>query len=421
MAQTIDAALDAQHDIERPPLVEDAPALSPAAAAGHISLAVHEDFAEIEQDWRVFEAHADCTVFQSFDWLATWQHHIGDLNGTRPAIVVGRDAAGNILFIFPLSVCSGGFARKLIWLGSELCDYNSPLLSPAFAQRLDHTEFLAVWGAVIQHLQSQPRLQFDLINLTKMPEWVGAQRNPFLNLPAMVNPSGAYLTHLIGDWETFYTAKRSPANRRRDRKKRKRLAEFGEVKLINPESETEILNTLNMLMAQKERSFTRMGVGNLFARPGHAAFYRALAADPVRRHLVHVSSLNVGVAAAAINLGLTFHGCYYHLLASYDDGEVSRFGPGAAHLNELLRLASERGFRVFDFTIGDERYKRDWCDTELKLYDHISAATWRGALIAMPMQTMQRLKRWIKQTPVLWNAFSAGRALIGSWALKFHR
>ena len=67
-----------------------------------------------------------------------------------------------------------------------------------------------------------------------MPETVGAQPNPMRHLGGTINPSGAYLTHLTGDWETFYAAKRSSSTRRRDRTKRKRLAEFGEVKLINP-------------------------------------------------------------------------------------------------------------------------------------------------------------------------------------------
>jgi CelD/BcsL family acetyltransferase involved in cellulose biosynthesis len=98
---------------------------------------------------------------------------------------------------------------------------------------------------------------------------------------------------------------------------------------------------------------------------------------------------------------------------------VSRFGPGAAHLHDLLHYAIDRGLRIFDFTIGDERYKRDWCDTELKLYDFIAAATWRGALVALPMLGALRLKRWIKQTPVLWNAFSGARAFIGSLAQRF--
>ena len=100
---------------------------------------------------------------------------------------------------------------------------------------------------------------------------------------------------------------------------------------------------------------------------------------------------------------------------------MSRFGPGAAHLHDLLHLAIDRGFEIFDFTIGDERYKRDWCDTELKLYDSISAVTWRGALMAMGIVGAQRLKRSIKQAPVLWNAFSKGRALIGALTSRIRR
>jgi CelD/BcsL family acetyltransferase involved in cellulose biosynthesis len=161
-----------------------------------------------------------------------------------------------------------------------------------------------------------------------------------------------------------------------------------------------------------------MGVADLFARPGYANFYQALVSGPVTKNLVHVSTLNVGPVAAAANLGLMYRDCYYHLLASYDDGELSRFGPGAIHLQSLLQLAIERGFCIFDFTIGDERYKRDWCDTELKLYDYVAAATWRGAFIATPMLAMQRLKRWIKQTPIVWKVFSMGRALIASLAGK---
>ena len=179
--------------------------------------------------------------------------------------------------------------------------------------------------------------------------------------------------------------------------------------------------TLDTLMAQKAQAFNRMGIANLFARPGYPEFFRALATDPATRHLAHVSRLDVGTAAAAVNLGLTFRDRYYYLLASYDGGELSRFGPGAAHLHELMRQAIERGFRVFDFTIGDEPYKRDWSDTELTLFDHIAVATLRGALVAMPLLAKRRLKRWIKQTPVLWSVFSRARAAVGWLALRLRR
>ena len=128
--------------------------------------------------------------------------------------------------------------------------------------------------------------------------------------------------------------------------------------------------------------------------------------------------LTVGGAPAAANLGLTYRGCFYHLLASYDDGEVARYGPGATHLNDLLQVALARGFKIFDFTIGDERYKRDWCDTELKLFDFIAAANWRGQLVAAAMPAKQQRKRFIKQTPVLRSRYSAVRSSAGPWRLK---
>jgi CelD/BcsL family acetyltransferase involved in cellulose biosynthesis len=420
MAQAVEARLDV-HFAVAPPVVEDAPALSPAAASGDVRIDVYEDLAAIERDWRAFEPQADCTVFQSLDWLAAWQRHIGVLNGVTPAIVVGRDGAGAIQILLPLAVRKAGLVRELTWLGAELCDYNAPLLAANFSARIDADQFLALWQDIARRLQAHPRLRYDVVDLEKMPETVGAQQNPMRHLGGTMTPSGAYSTHLTGDWETFYTTKRSSATRRRDRTKRKKLSEFGALTFVTPADAADILHTLDTLMAQKARSFAHMGVANLFARPGHADFYRTLATDPATRPLVHVSRLDVGTTAAAVNLALTYRGCYYHLLASYDDGELSRFGPGAAHLHDLLHYAIDHGFKVFDFTIGDERYKRDWCDTELKLYDYIAPATWRGALVAAPMLAGQRLKRWIKQTPAVWSAFSAARAFIGSLARPFRR
>src|SRR5262245_48377007 len=205
-----------------------------------------------------------------------------------------------------------------------------------------------------------------------MPEQVGGQPNPMLGFPVVLNPSNAYLTALGTDWDSFYTAKRSSATRRRDRTKRKRLGEFGEVRFATVTGEQEIGTSFEILKQQKSLQFARMGVANLFAKPGYPQFYRELA--QTRHDLVHISRLDVGAVPSAVNYGLIFHGCYYHVLASYTDHEMCKYGPGAAHLHDLMDYAMRHGCNVFDFTIGDERYKRDWCNTELKLYDHIAIA-----------------------------------------------
>lgn len=405
-----------------PPIavVETAPEQFDSASG--VRLEVHGELSAVEQEWKAFEQHADRTVFQSFDWLAAWQRAIGARAGTVPAIVLGRDGDGEVLFILQLAIERDRFARRLTrrltWLGWRLCDYNAPLLAQNFSDRMSAERFVRVWRDVTALLRSDPRFRFDLVDLQKMPETVGAQRNPFLDLAAfgfqvLPHPSGAYVATLGPDWDAFYAAKRSSQTRKKERKQLKHLAERGEVRFVEVRERDETAATLATLIDQKSRAFARMGVEDLFARPGYRDFFVAIATDPGMRELIHVSRLDVGTTTAATSVGLTFRGCYYLILSSYDDGELSRFGPGRAHLHELLRSAIDGGLAHFDFTVGDEPYKRDWSDTEIALFDHLAAVTFRGWLVMAMTSAFRRTKRFIKQSPTLWPVFSRARALTG--------
>lgn len=394
---------------------KDASAQGQVRVPADIALSVAFDLAPLETEWRRLQEVGDCTVFQCFDWLAAWQRHIGRHTGTRPVIVLGRGRSQELLFILPLAVNGSGPIRKLTFLGRELCDYNAPLLATSFAEACSPHAFGRLWADIRGLLAEDPRSRHDIVLLDKMPERVGDQPNPLMQLAVELNPSGAYLTSLsAATWEAFYKAKRSSATRRRDRTKRKRLAESGEVCLVTPEDPAEIAQTLTALIEQKRRAFARMGVADIFARPDQRDFYLDIATNSSARGLVHVSRLQVGSAFAAINLGLEFRGGYYHVLASYDEGPLSRFGPGAAHLHDLMRRALERGCRLFDFTIGDEPYKRDWCDAETRLFDHVAAATPRGWAVAKAVAGTRRVKRSIKQSAVLWPAVLRLRATLAS-------
>ena len=247
-----------------------------------------------------------------------------------------------------------------------------------------------------------------------MPESIGEQINPFRDLRVTPHVNDAYLTTLSGDWESYYAGKRSSATRKTDRKRRKRLAENGDIQFITAADDGDIERALDALIEQKAKAYAKLGVENMFGRPGYRDFFLDLARDPRSRRLTHVSRFDVGAVTAAANYGLIFGGRYYYILAGYDDGELARHAPGTFQLQELLRYAIERKLRQFDFTIGDEPYKREWSDTETRLFDYVTPMTWRGWLAAGPIVALRLFKRWVKRTPAMWSVVRKMRATLGS-------
>ena len=387
-------------------------AAAKAAAVAGVRIDVYGDLAEVEGVWRAFETTAAFTPFQSFDWLAKWQGAVGSRRATRPAIVVGRDAAARPLFILPLAIDRRRGLRRLTWLGSSLSDYNAPLLAPGFAATLPPHGFVTLWRQIVRALRAEGRFRFDYADLQKMPETIGGEPNPFLDLAVRGHPSGAHAATLSGTWETFYAGRRSPATRKTDRKKRRRIAEHGEIRLVEPVGAVERERTLEALFRQKAHTFARMGIGNFLTTPGITDFYRSIAADPAMRDLIHFSRLEVGSEIAAVAVGLQHEGRYYLVLSSYHDGVLAQFGPGLVHLHELIARAIDRGFTLFDFTVGDEAYKLDWCDVEIHLHDHLAAGTIVGWPMVAAILAFRRAKRLIKQSPLLWRTFSAARAVL---------
>ena len=382
------------------------------AAAPEVRLSVHQEFEPLKAVWQELEQLGDCTPFQTYVWLTAWQRHIGTRQGVRPAIVVGWDTSGNALFILPLAIRIGFFCNRLSWLGGDLCDYQAPLLSKKFPAQVGSDRFAALWTRIRGLLPAH-----HIVSLERMPEQVGAQPNPFMALDG-VRPHAcfAHKTILKSDWESYYGEKRSSAGRKRDKQKRRKTEELGAVTLVTPDTAEARLQALDVLMAQKSVAFARMGVANLFDKAGYRDFYRDLAASTEAADMIHVCYLDVGGKVAAANWGVSFAGRYSYVLASYDEtAETAKYGPGVIQLMELMAHATATGHDEFDFTIGDEAYKEQWCEVEVRLHDHREPSSLLGWVGLGPEIAYAAVKRFIKQSPLLWPRFIRMRAMAAKW------
>ena len=72
------------------------------------------------------------------------------------------------------------------------------------------------------------------------------------------------------------------------------------MRFVDAQDKADVERTIDTLISQKSRSFARMGVEDMFARPGYRAFYLDVATDHNVRALTHVSRLEVGATIGVL-------------------------------------------------------------------------------------------------------------------------
>jgi CelD/BcsL family acetyltransferase involved in cellulose biosynthesis len=155
------------------------------------------------------------------------------------------------------------------------------------------------------------------------------------------------------------------------------LSEQGSLRLLIARSADEKNSLLDCMIASKRAQLQRMGAEDIFARRGVEDFYRQCAAieEP---SITHLSGLLLNDEILATNMGFTDTDCFCGVLTSFARGPWARYSCGHLHLQMLLRWTAEAGLRNFDFGIGDEEYKKFWCDRDIALRNRRGPASLAG-------------------------------------------
>lgn len=369
--------------------------ISESRLAG-VRISVYRSVAEAEPAWREAERHGTCYAFQSYPWLSHWYTCLGRPAGIVPCLVSVEDAAGGLLLFLPLAIEKRRGLSRLVWLGGELTDYNAPILGPALAPFCREVPFPALWAWIKTQLPS-----FDVVHFTRQPESIEGEANPMLELGRIPHPRSAHAVRLPGAWDELYGRTCSTKTRQTDRRKERRLGDFGEV-VFEPAVAAERAGPiLEAMFAFKRRRYQRMGARDLLARPGFREFYAGLAGDGRGGPSVQLSALTVGGQVAAVHWGLVSRGRFYYLMPAFDEDGYGGTSPGAVLYRRLLQWACENGLHTFDFTVGDEPYKERWCDLAMPLWDHVEPNGAAGRIYVAQAAAVRRARSLVLAHPAL--------------------
>ena len=369
------------------------------ANLGEPVLSIHRNFEDVASVWKCIEETGQPFVFQSYAWVKEWYRIVADSDSVKAYFVVVEYPRGTPLMLLPLGIRQGTFVKYLVWLGGVLSDYHAPLLDANYSNVINERLFDAIWQEVKKLLPP-----FDAIFLEKQPECIANQKNPFTQLCTQPHPSNAHYTQLSGSLDSFINARRSKKSVNTEKRKERRLAEFGELNFVMARNTEEVKKLLPALIRQKGLGYQDLGVPNIFEVAENRQFVEQITG---RYHdsFVLLCGLTVGERIAATFWGLVYQQRLYYLLPAYEHDELARFSPGNVLLRHIFDWCFKNNVKTFDFTVGDERYKDFWCDHVMKLYDHFEGVSIRGHFAIEVIKAQRKIKRKVKHSPLLAKTF----------------
>jgi CelD/BcsL family acetyltransferase involved in cellulose biosynthesis len=340
------------------------------------------EFSEVETVWRLASAHLASYVFQCYDWLLQWNASFGVEERTRPLLVHVTDSAGRTLLLLPLGIRQSYGCRFLVYLGGGLSDYNAPLIDRTFAASCSPTDFADLWRAILRHLPS-----VDLVYLVRMPETIEDVPNPMVTLLHSVHTENAYATsQLPATFEAYTDSHKSNVFKDAARKRRK-LEALGLVRFEILEAPGDILETVDIALAQKLRRYRESRA------TANESFYKRIATSSLDAGRPHVSRLRVGDAVVATHVGAVYGTRFYWLVPGYESGKWARYSVGRLLQQEIVKWCISEGLQTFDMTVGDEAYKQFWADKRLPLHACKYALTPKGHIVMALMRAKARAKK----------------------------
>jgi CelD/BcsL family acetyltransferase involved in cellulose biosynthesis len=342
---------------------------------------------ELKEIWNKFELESSYSAFQSFSWVEAWYDNIGsDIYDIVLQIVVVKNE-GVIYGIFPLSVRKLMRIRILEWIGGINSDYLGPLLCDDWKNV--NIPFLKLWDKIDIKIQ-----KYDVMHLVKQAAKISDIDNPFVSEFNSRHNRSSYQAILDITWNDFQENKIKNKIIADIRRQKKRLAKLGEVEFLVADSNLEKRGIINEMIKQKKYRYHQTGEWNMLSIYKYELFYEKLALIDSDVIKIHCSSLSVGNKLIATHVGLVCGNRYYYIMPSNEYKDWGKYSPGKVLLEYLIKWSIDNGFKIFDFTIGDESYKQQWCDVKTDLYETFNVVTFKGWIYMFLWKTKDKLNKY---------------------------
>ncbi|WP_181707166.1 GNAT family N-acetyltransferase [Chthonobacter rhizosphaerae] len=366
-----------------------------AAAPSPLTVTIHRALDTAEPAWRTVEAACGGAPFQRFDMVAAWFDTLGRHQKAAPLVLTAHRPDGPA-FVLPLAVTRAGPVTVARFPGGSHATVNTALIHPAALSALTAADARAALSALADRGAG-----VDLVHLTGLPEHLDGRPNPFVDGASRRSAHATYRVDLTDGFEAVLARHNGAKKRKRLRQQARGYEPLGGATVRRAADAGEAHRALDAFAQQKAARFADQGLPDVFAAPGtlpwfHSLIDRAFTTD---RGLFDVYLLETAGTLRA-TFFVAAHGPALHgMMNSVELDEHAHLSPGDFINHHLIEDAAARGFALFDFGIGDARYKRSWIDEETPLHDTAVPLTTLGAMALGAVEAKRRARAWLGRHP----------------------
>ncbi len=348
-------------------LVADMPyggILTLITSPAHLS-ALSEQWQALEQDTAVAP-----TIFQSFTWIKNWSDHYAQPDCQHEIHIVAGFLRNKLVFVLPLMKSCHMGVSTLNWATDPLGQYGDVLC----AKDQNLTKWMSASLRFIRRLKG-----IDIIRLRHVRQSSAIEN--FASkyfIDAKLHEQAPYLDLTPFKSDADYDARYNSQQRKRRKKIRNKLEEFGAVEFnilipgsINDHAMSEAIREKNEWLSERGRFNRVMGC------PQHVGFLKSLSRSTADGFEFVTTELSAGGKPVSWEIGFNYMGTHFAYITSHINA-LTDLSPGRLHMDLSQRLALSSGQQRFDLMVPNDHHKESWCSAKIDTKDYFYPTSWRG-------------------------------------------
>jgi CelD/BcsL family acetyltransferase involved in cellulose biosynthesis len=335
------------------------------------------------------------------EWIEAWT-----AKTTPDHILAALYSSGRPVFALALEIVRAGPVQIARFTGGSHANGNFAAADPSWLAKAGAVEVKALAAEI-----RRARPDVDIVALERLLPALEGLANPLLALPHYPSPNLSLAVCLDGGFDALLDRASGKRKRKKHRSQTRKFEAAGGFRRIEATSPAEVARMLDAFFIMKEDRFRRAGIANVFGDAKLQAFFRALFTDALAASpppfVLH--GLEVDGKLRAVTGSSRFGKRLICEFGAIAEDELAHASPGDFLFFDNIREACAQGFSVYDFSVGDEPYKRLWCDIETRQIDVVVPLTPKGHAFAVSMRLKARLKAFVKTSPLIWKLTKALR------------